>query len=91
VDEEDFLTAKNAKNANGPGASKVPNDAFDLQAWRAEIQQQAKMQAGCLEVVQALGAMDIVQCPASLSVILCAGHNRREGAYYAEQGEESSA
>ena len=27
----------------------------------------------------------------SLSVILCARHNRREGAYYAEQIEEGSA
>src|SRR5436309_1617828 len=29
--------------------------------------------------------------PTSLSVILCGRHNRREGAYYAEQREESSA
>jgi hypothetical protein len=40
----------------------MPNDTFDLQACWAEIRQQAKMQAGCLQVVQALRATDIVQC-----------------------------
>ena len=32
-----------------------------------------------------------VDAAQSLSVILCARHNRREGAYYAGQSEETSA
>jgi hypothetical protein len=36
-------------------------------------------------------SIDIGGGRASLSVILCAGHNQRQGAYYAEQSEESGS
>jgi hypothetical protein len=39
--------------------SKMPNKTFDLQTRTAEVQQQTHVKTGCLEVVHALGTMDI--------------------------------
>ena len=42
--------------------SRAADDALDLLAWLAEVQQRAERQAGCLEMVDALDAMRVVQC-----------------------------
>jgi hypothetical protein len=41
--------------------SQAPHQAFDFQAWIAEVQQQAEIQAGGLEIIDALKAMGLVQ------------------------------
>lgn len=40
-DEEDFQPQMTQMNANRSGASQALNDAFDVQAWRAEVHQHA--------------------------------------------------
>jgi hypothetical protein len=42
---EENGTAKHAKHAKGGGALQVQDDAFDLKARLAEVEQQAEMQA----------------------------------------------
>jgi hypothetical protein len=49
-------------NADKDAASQARDDAFDRQAWVAEVQQQAEVQAGAALVVDALRAMDVGHC-----------------------------
>ncbi len=42
--------------------SQAVRHALDLQAWLAEMEQQAEMQPGCFEVIDTLGAVRLVQC-----------------------------
>jgi hypothetical protein len=44
-DREENGTAKHAEHAKGSGALQVEDDAFDLKARLAEVEQQAEMQA----------------------------------------------
>ena len=41
--------------------SQAVDHTLDLQPWSAEVQQETKLQARCLEVVNTLEAMDLVQ------------------------------
>ena len=46
----------------------VQNDAFDLQARVAEVEQQANVQAGGAKVIDALGAMEVGDGPGRLKL-----------------------
>src|SRR5579871_6918553 len=43
------------------GELRGKDDAFDLEAWLAEIEQQTEVQSGGFQVIQALRAMDFVE------------------------------
>ena len=57
---KDNGTAKHAEHAKGCGALQVQDDAFDFQARLSEVEQKTKMQACCFQIIQALGAMKVV-------------------------------
>jgi hypothetical protein len=65
-DREENGTAKHAKHANGGGALQVQDDAFDLKARLAEVEQQAEMQACGFQIIQGLRAMNLVDRPGHL-------------------------
>ena len=53
-------TANHAEHAKGGGALQVQDDAFDLEVWLAEIEQQAEMQARRFQIIQALHPMNLI-------------------------------
>ena len=53
-------TANHAKHAKGGEALQGQDDALDLKARPAEVEQQAEMQACGLQIIQALRAMNLV-------------------------------
>jgi hypothetical protein len=53
-------TANHAEHAKGGGASQVQDDAFDLKARLAEVEQQAEMQACGFQIIQALRDMNLI-------------------------------
>jgi hypothetical protein len=59
-DHKENGTAKHAEHAKGGGALQVQDDAFDLKARLAEVEQQAEMQARGFQIIQALRAMNVV-------------------------------
>ena len=62
-DREENGTANHAKHAKGGGALQVQDDAFDLKARLAEVEQQAEMQTCGFQIIQALRAMNLVDRP----------------------------
>jgi hypothetical protein len=59
-DRKENGTAKHAKHAKGGGVLQVQDDAFDLKARLAEVEQQAEMQSCGFQIIQALRAMNVV-------------------------------
>lgn len=59
-DREENGTAKHAKHAKGGGALQVEDNAVDLKARLAEVEQQAEMQACGSQIIQGLRAMNLV-------------------------------
>jgi hypothetical protein len=59
-DREENGTAKHAKHAKGGGALQVEDNAVDLKARFAEVEQQAKMQVRGFQIIQALRPMNLV-------------------------------
>jgi hypothetical protein len=61
-DRKENGTANHAEHANGSDASQGQDDAFDLKARLAEVEHQAEMQARRFQIIQALRAMNLVDC-----------------------------
>jgi hypothetical protein len=59
-DRKENGTANHAEHAKGGGALQGQDDAFDLKARLAKVEQQAEMQASRLKIIQALRAMNLV-------------------------------
>jgi hypothetical protein len=59
-DREENGTAKHAEHAKGGGALQAQDDAFDLKARLAEVEQQAEMQACGFQIIQTLREMNLV-------------------------------
>jgi hypothetical protein len=59
-DRKENGTANHAKHAKDGGALQVQDDAFDLKARLAEVEQQAEMQACGFQIIQTLREMDLV-------------------------------
>ena len=59
-DRKENGTANHAEHAKGGGALQGQDDAFDLKARLAEVEQQAEMQACGFQIIQALRAMNLV-------------------------------
>ena len=68
-------TQRTQTAANEPDRSGAPDDAFDFQPWRAEMQQQARARTGCPGIVQALRPMNRIQHKDGLDL-----HPHRPGA-----------
>jgi hypothetical protein len=49
-------------HADKASASEAEYDALHFEACLAEVDQQAQVQTSCLEIIQALGAVDIIEC-----------------------------
>ena len=56
---KDDGTTEHAEHADGGGALLGQDEAFDLKPGLAEGEQQTEMQAGGLQIIQALSAMDV--------------------------------
>ncbi len=65
-DRKENGTAKHAEHARGGGDFQGQDDAFDLEARLAEVEQHAEMQACGFQIIQALRAMNLVDRPGYL-------------------------
>jgi hypothetical protein len=59
-DRDENGTANHAEHAKGGGALQGQDDAFDLKARLAKVEQQAEMQVCGFQIVQALREMNLV-------------------------------
>ena len=60
------MEPQNTQNTQRTVPYRFRDDAFDVQARLAEVEQQAKMQACGFQIIQALRSMDLVDRPGGL-------------------------
>ncbi len=60
IGRKDNGSTEHAEHADGGGALLGQDEAFDFKPGLAEVEQQAEMQAGRFQIIQALRAMNVV-------------------------------